>query len=180
MGDPDALVFVDGDTGRTAGRSVPHRPQLRDLRWGPGGGLLTTSYRHVIGGPPAENTLELFRDGQSAWVHPLGAQQVRGSPDVVDATGLAWSPDGQGVLVLLDTQEVQLFDARDGTPGVRFHAPAKPPPDGVPSWYRRDRVLPGGVLWPTSDRIVRLSQHDLTVHDVSGAVIGRLTMPTTR
>lgn len=78
--------------------------------------------------------------------------------------------------LLLDRQEVQLLDGRDGAPGVRFRAQAKPIPEGLPDWYGPKGALPGAVLWPTDDRIVRIAPHFLRVYDTDGTPVGSLTM----
>lgn len=176
LGDPDALLFVDGDTGKVLGRRLAAGPNLGRLRWGPDG-LLVTSHRHVVGGPSEARSVQAFRDGESVWSTPLGEREVRASSGVADAFGLAWSPDGAGAALLLDRQEVQLLDGRDGALGIRFLALAKPIPEGLPDWYTTKSALPGAVMWPTAERIVRVSPHFLTVYDTGGAKVGELTMP---
>ena len=67
--------------------------------------------------------------------------------------------------------------ASDGALGIRFRAQAKPIPEGLPSWYSTKSALPGAVMWPAKDRIVRVAPHFLTVYDTEGALVGSLTMP---
>jgi len=175
LGAPDALIFVDGDAGTLLERRSAAGPNIGHLRWGPDG-LLVTSHRHVVGGPSEDRSVEAFRDGVSAWSTPLGARVVRAS-GVADASGTTWSPDGTGVALLLDRQEVQLLDGRDGALGIRFLALAKPIPEGLPDWYTPQSALPGAVMWPTADRIVRIAPHFLTIYDTGGVKVGELTMP---
>jgi len=174
---PDGLLFVDGDTGAVAGLRHPASPRVDDVAWSVGGALAVTSYEHVIGGAGRAWWIEAFRDGARAWARPLGDRRVTRSHEVADASGMAWSPSGDALAVVLDGPEVRVVDGRSGETVTEFVAPAAPVPAGAPEGYLRDGPRDGAILWAGSEHLVRIAPHFVTAYTARGARVGGMVAP---
>ncbi|NJN64157.1 MAG: hypothetical protein HC882_04270, partial [Acidobacteria bacterium] len=76
---------------------------------GCGGALAVRSYVHHIGGERSDVRVDLFflgGAGERRVTLELGRRRVQASHNVAEATGMAWSPDQNGLALLLDGQEV--------------------------------------------------------------------------
>ncbi|HLT40701.1 MAG TPA: hypothetical protein VK034_30705 [Enhygromyxa sp.] len=174
----DEIVIFDGDDGRLAYTLVPSRPRFDELRWGREGALLVRSH-----GPDAKTSnLDIVRGGHIETTIELGPRLIQASRGVPEASGLAWSPDGRGLALLLDGQEIQLRDASSGLALSSFSAPAPAIPDGLPDYYRHghqpDYGITGDLIWLGPQRLVRLAPHFVGFWSIDGQQIAQFVVPT--
>ncbi|MEQ1504354.1 MAG: hypothetical protein ABMB14_19090 [Myxococcota bacterium] len=125
----DQLLFVNGDTGKVHGLRDPSSPVLHATRWGASGVLAVVSKVHESGGPGHGRRLEVFRDGERSWTSDLGEREIRRVSGPGGFTGMAWSPSGALLAVLLDRDEVRVLDRDSGAVRATFTAPG---PDRAP------------------------------------------------
>ncbi|HVI03739.1 MAG TPA: hypothetical protein VM869_33835 [Enhygromyxa sp.] len=176
----DALLFIDGDTGEVHGTRQPTSPRVDELVWGPNGALAVRSYVHHIGGPRSDVRIDLFFASERRQTLDLGARRVQASHDVPEASGMAWSPDANGLALLLDGQEVRVHDARSGAVLSSFIAPAPAIPDGLPDYYTNahlpDFGRPGDLLWLEQHRLIRVAPHFVSVWTIDGQKVAEFVV----
>jgi hypothetical protein len=110
----------------------------------------------------------------------LGLRKVQTANTVDDAEGIAWSPDGSEIALLVDGEELRIIGAARGETRHTFTASAPPIPQGSPPFYR-DKHRPaightGGVLW-VGRHVVRLAPHFVSIWSVDGKKLGEWIMP---
>lgn len=174
----DEIVIFDGDDGRRICTLAPSLPHFDELRWGSGGAMLMRSH-----GPDQKTThLDIVRNGRIEITIELAPRLIQASYSVPDASGIAWSPDGHGVALLLDGQEIRLFDAGNGSALSTFSAPAPAIPDGLPDYYRHGHRpkygFPGDLIWLGMQRLVRLAPHFVGFWSIDGQQIAQFVVPT--
>lgn len=178
----DRLLFVDGDTGRVHGARTPSSPRIDEVVWSPGAALAVSSYVHHIGGQRSERRVDIFRDGERRTTIDLGPRAIQASHGVADACGIAWSPTGDGLALLLDGQRVQIHDAATGRVLASFDAPAPPIPAGLPDHYtnahRPDYGRPGDLMWTHHQRLIRVAPHFVGMWAMDGSKLAELVVPT--
>lgn len=174
----DEILIFDGDDGRLVHTLAPSLPRFDELRWGREGALLVRSH----GLDQRTTNLDIVRDGRIEITIELAPRRIEASQSVPEASGIAWSPDGHGVALLLDGQEIRLLDARRGFALSTFSAPAPAIPDGLPDYYRHahrpDYGFPGDLLWLSPQRLVRLAPHFVSCWSIDGQKIAELVVPT--
>lgn len=184
----DELEIFDGDTGQRVATIVPSLPRIDATCWGPAGALLV----HCHASNNAARHLDVVRNGQIEITIDLGPRRIEASHSVPEASGIAWSPSGDGIALLLDSQEVGLFDARTGRMLTSFPAPAPAIPRGLPDWYRDGHrpaygpqpgspgvtTSPGDLVWPAPHRLVRIAPHFIAVWSLDGHKLAELIVPT--
>ena len=177
----DELLFVDADRGVVHGTRRPSSPRIDELVWGPRDALAVRSYVHHIGGAPSDVHVDLFVAGERQTTIDLGARRVQASHGTADTSGMAWSPDGDGIALLLDREEVAVFDARTGKQLSSFAARAPAIPRGLPDHYRNGHRpaygFPGDLVWLPGQRIVRIAPHFTSVWTLDGQRIAELIVP---
>jgi WD40 repeat protein len=168
----DELLFIDGDTGEVHGTRTPSSPRVDELVWGPKGALAVRSYVHHIGGSRSDLRIDLFFAGERRRTLDLGARRVEASRDLAEVSGMAWSPNQDGLALLLDGQEVRVYDAHSGAVLSSFSAPAPAVPSGLPDWYTHahlpDFGRTGDLLWLEQHRLVRIAGHFVSVWTIDG------------
>jgi hypothetical protein len=129
----------------------------------------------------ASSHLDVVRSGRIETTIDTGARAIQASHGVPEASGVAWSPAGDGIALLLDRQEIQLRDARTGATLSTFAAPAPAIPAGLPDHYRNgyrpDFGFPGDLMWTSSGRVVRLAPHFVAFWSIDGEKIAELVVP---
>lgn len=170
----DEIVIFNGDDGQRTHTLAPSRPRFDELRWGCDGALLVRSH-----GPDQTTHLDIVRNGRIATTIELAPRMIQASHSIPEASGIAWSPDGHGIALLLDGQQIRLLDAHSGLTLSTFSAPAPAIPEGLPDYYRRghrpDYGFPGDLLWLGPQRLVRLAPHFVGVWSIDGQKIAELT-----
>jgi len=119
---------TSADDGRQRWRLRPSSARLGRLEWGVDGAFAMSCYRHQIGGESLDRHVDIVRNGKIEQVVDLGDRSIQASHSVGDASGMAWSPSGDGLALLLDRQEVMLVDTRTGKKITAFTSPAPPRP----------------------------------------------------
>lgn len=179
----DELLFVHGDTGKVHGVRRPSSPRVDELVWGRAGTLAVSSYVHHIGGPKSDVHVDVFVDGELRRTIDLGARRIQGSHSVAEASGIAWSPDCNGLALLLDGQEVAIYDAHSAALLSKFEARAPGIPPGLPEHYtkghRPEYGFPGDLVWLEGQRLVRIAPHFMSVWTLDGQKIAELVVPGT-
>jgi hypothetical protein len=174
----DEIVVFDGDDGRRVYTLATSLPHFDELRWGSGGALLVRSH----GLDQRTTHLDIVRRGRVEVTIQLVPRQIQASHAVPEASGIAWSPDGHGVALLLDRQEVRLLDASRGLALSTFAAPAPAIPDGLPDHYRNGHPpghdKPGGLIWLGMQRLVRLAPHFVGFWSIDGQKVAQFVVPT--
>jgi hypothetical protein len=178
----DRLLFVDGDTGRVHGVRTPSSPRIDEIVWSPDGALAVSGYVHHVGGARTDRRVDIFRGGERRTTIELGARAIQASHGIADACGIAWSPAGDGLALLLDGQHVQIHDAHTGRVLAGFDAPAPPIPAGLPDHYtnadRPDFGRPGDLMWTHQQRILRIAPHFVAVWSMDGSKLAEFVVPT--
>jgi hypothetical protein len=152
-----------------------------ELVWGAGSALAVRAHVHHIGGPPTDVHVDLFAGGELRRTLDLGPRRVEASHAVAEASGLAWSPDGHGIALLLDGQEVAVYDAATGEVLSRFAAPAPTIPSGLPDYYtgghRPEYGFPGDLVWVRGQRLVRVAPHFMSAWTLDGQKVAEVVVP---
>lgn len=178
----DRLLFVDGDTGRVHGVRTPSSPRIDEIAWSPDGALAVSSYVHHVGGERTDRRVDVFRGGELRCTIELGPRAIQASHGIADASGIAWSPMGDGLALLLDGQRVQIHDPATGRVLAGFDAPAPPIPAGLPDSYtkgrRPDFGHPGDLMWTHQHRILRIAPHFVGVWSMDGSKVAEFVVPT--
>lgn len=169
----DELLLLDGDTGAVHGTHQPSSPRVDELVWGRQGALAVRSYVHHIGRPRSDERIDLLFAGERRQTLELGPRRVQASHGVPEASGMAWSPDENGIALLLDGQQVRVHDSRSGAVLSSFIAPAPAIPDGLPNHYVNAHQSdgfgrPGDLLWLAQHRLVRVAPHFVSVWTLDG------------
>ncbi|WP_181234167.1 PD40 domain-containing protein [Enhygromyxa salina] len=177
----DELLFICGDTGKVHGVRQPSSPRIDELAWGPRGALAVSSYVHNLAtGGRSGRKVDIFRAGELALSIDLASRSIQGSHSIAEASGIAWSPRGDGLALLLDQQEIRIIDAHSGVSLSTFAAPAPPIPDGLPDYYgKRHRPgfgFPGDLVWVDDQRLVRIAPHFVTVWSMDGEKIAEFVV----
>ena len=112
----------------------------------------------------------------------LGGRSIQASHSIADARGIAWSPNGDGVALLLDRQQVQVIDARTGKALSTFDAPAPAIPAGLPDYYYRNGHQPefgspGDLMWVHQQRLIRIAPHFVSVWSMDGTKVAEFVVP---
>lgn len=175
---PDEILVVDGDDGSILGAIQPASPRIARRVWGPDGLLALSTYRHVPHAADRDHRVEVFSGHTARWHHDLGERRITATHATEDAGGLAFSPDGRTLAVLLDGGEVLLLDARSGVSLAAFPAPAAPLPPGLPQGYRPEQAVVGDLIWAGNDHIVRLGGHFVSVWSRQGRPVAEWVVPT--
>lgn len=178
---PDELLFVAGDTGQVHGIRTPSSPRIDQLTWSPNGWLAVSCYVHHIGGHRTQRHVDIFREGERCTTIDLGARAIQASHSIADASGIAWSPTGDGLALLLDGQRVQVIDAQTGKLLSTFDAPAPAIPAGLPDYYakgnRPDFGVPGDLMWVHQQRLIRIAPHFVSVWSIDGSKVAQFGVP---
>lgn len=176
----DELLFIQGDTGEVHGVRQPSSPRVAELVWGRNGALAVHSYVHHIGGMRSDLRVDLFGKGELRETIELGARRIEASHSVPEASGIAWSPDTHGLALLLDGQEVAVYDAHSGKRMTSFAAPAPAIPEGLPDYYvaghRPDYGFPGDLMW-IEQCLVRIAPHFVSMWTIDGQKIAEFVVP---
>jgi hypothetical protein len=169
----DEIVIFNGDDGARVCTIVPSLPRFDELRWGREGALLVRSH----GRDHQTTHLDVVRNGCIATTIELAPRRIQASHSIPEASGIAWSPDGHGIALLLDGQELRLLDASSGLALSTFSTPAPAIPDHLPDYYRHghrpDYGFPGDLIWLSSQRLVRLAPHFVGVWTLDGQPIAQ-------
>jgi WD40 repeat protein len=177
----DQLLFVDGNTGRAHGVRTPSSPRIDALAWSPNGSLAVSCYVHHIGGQRTQRHVDIFREGERRTTIDLGARTIQASHGIADASGIAWSPTGEGLALLLDGQRVQVVDAQTGKVLSLFDAPAPAIPAGLPDHYaKRNRPglgFPGDLMWAHQQRLIRIAPHFVSIWSMDGSRVAQFVVP---
>ncbi len=177
----DELLFVRGDTGRVHGLRKPSSPRIDQLAWSAKGDLAVASHVHNIGAEPSKRRLDVFAEGELQSSIDLGPRAIQGSHRIADASGIAWSPESDGLAILLDQQQVRLFDAQTGKTLLTFAAPAPPIPAGLPDSYtkgwRPEFGFPGDLMWVHQQRLIRIAPHFVGIWSLDGQRIAQFVVP---
>ena len=171
----DELLFVNGDTGQVHGLRTPSSPRIDKLAWSPHGSLAVSSYVHNIGGQPTQRRVDIFREAERLTTLDLGANAIQASHSIADASGIAWSPTGDGLALLLDGQRVQVIDAQSGKALSTISAPAPAIPAGLPEYYRSG--VPGDLMWTHQQRLIRIAPHFVSVWGMDGTKVAEFVVP---
>jgi hypothetical protein len=153
------ILIFDGDDGRHVHTLFPSMARLDELRWGREGALLLCSR----GLDQKSTHLDIVRDGGIVATIDLAPRTIQASHSIPEASGLAWSPDGHGIALLLDEQEIRLLDASNGFPLSTFSARA---PYGEP----------GDLIWLSAQRLVRLAPHFVGFWSLDGQRIAEFVV----
>lgn len=186
-GGSDQIMIYRGDDGGHESTIAPTLTQIDASLWGPGGSLLVHCYSL---GQPRAVALDVVRDGRIATRIDLGSRRIEASHGIPDATGMAWSPSGDGIALLLDGQEIGIFDAHTGRMLITFPAPAPAIPPGLPDWYGGGHrpayglsarvpgreTSSGDLLWVAPQRLVRIAKHFVGVWSIDGRKISELVV----
>jgi hypothetical protein len=136
---------------------------------------------HQIGGPRMQRHVDIFREGERCTTIDLGARTIQASHGIADARGMAWSPTGDGLALLLDRQRVQVIDAQTGKSLSTFDAPAPAIPAGLPDYYtkghRPDFGSPGDLMWVHQQRLIRIAPHFVSVWSMDGSRVAEFVVP---
>jgi hypothetical protein len=172
----DRVRVYSGDDGRLRGTFSPSLPRIQELFWGRDGTLAVecdasardTTAHHV----------DIVHDATLQSTIDLGSRRIAASHSVPEAGGLAWSPTGDRLALLLDGQEVRILDRATGKVLESFSARAPAVPSGLPAYYPGysvDRATyPGDLLWLGSRLLVRLAPHFISFWSVEGRKTGEL------
>jgi len=179
---PDDVQIYNADDGRQQWTVQPSSPQIDGVHWAPDGSLLVLSHLYD---PKArartQKRLDVVRRGRVEATIALAAREIQANMSVPEASGIASSPTGDGFALLLDRQELQIFDARSGKALSTFHAPAPPIPAGLPSYYRDGNQalfgFPGDLLWAAPQRLVRLAPHFVAFWSLDGNKVAEFVVP---
>lgn len=178
---PDELLFVEGDSGRVHGVRTPSSPRIDQLAWSPEGALAVSCYVHHIGGHRTQRHVDVFREGERRVVLDLGPRTIQASHAIDDASGIAWSPTGDGLALLLDGQRVHVHDAQTGQALTSFDAPAPAIPRGLPDYYananRPSFGAPGDLMWVHQQRLIRIAPHFVSVWSLDGSKLAQFVAP---
>lgn len=178
----DELLFVEGASGRVHGIRTPSLPRIDQLAWSSGGALALSCYVHHLGGARGPRHVDIFREGERRLTIDLGAHAITASHAIPDASGIAWSPAGDGLALLLDRQRVQVFDAQTAKLLTSFDAPAPAIPAGLPDYYmqskRHELGCPGDLMWLHRQYLVRIAPHFVSIWSLEGTEIARFVVPT--
>ncbi len=179
---PDDIQIYNADDGRQQWTVQPSSPQIDGVHWAPDGSLLVIS--HLYDPKMRARTqkrLDVVRRGRVEATITLAAREIQANTSVPEASGIASSPTGDGFALLLDRQELQIFDARSGKALSTFHAPAPPIPAGLPSYYRDGNQalfgFPGDLLWAAPQRLVRLAPHFVAFWSLDGNKVAEFVVP---
>jgi hypothetical protein len=179
---PDELLFVDGNTGQVHGIRTPSSPRIDQLVWSLNGSLAVSCYVHHIGGQRTQRHVDIFREGERCITIDLGARAIQASHSIADASGIAVSPTGDGLALLLDGQRVQVIDAQTGKVLSTFHAPAPAIPAGLPDYYAKGNRpvfgFPGDLMWVHQQRLIRIAPHFVSVWSMDGSRVAEFVVPT--
>jgi hypothetical protein len=180
--EPDDVQIYNADDGRHQWTVRPSSPQIDDVHWAPDGSLLVRSHRYDPKTRARTNKrLEVVRSGRVEATIALAAREIQVNGSVPEASIVASSPTGEGFALLLDRQELQIFDARSGKALSTFRAPAPPIPAGLPSYYRDGNQalagFPGDLLWVAPQRLVRLAPHFVAFWSLDGDKVAEFVVP---
>lgn len=181
---PDALLFVDGGTGKLHGLRHASSPKISKTAWGGGEALAVSSHLYRIGEPNSDYRVDIFVSGELRNSFALGARRIQVSLSVAGARPMAWSPDSRGLALLLDGQEVAVYDAQSTRVVSRFKAPAPAIPPELPSYYvngsRPDYGFPGDLLWLEGQRLVRIAPHFVSIWTLDGQKVAEFIVPVSQ
>ncbi len=118
---PDEILIFSGDDGKKQWTVQPSAPRIDEMWWSREGVLLVQ----------AGTRLDVVRSGRIERTIDVAPRAIKTSHTIPEVAGVAWSPTGDGIALLLDRQEVQLRDARTGAVLSTFAAPAPAIPDGL-------------------------------------------------
>lgn len=171
---PQQVDIYSGDDGTLRGAVTVSLPNLQSLSWGPDGKLAIASYAEANGKRTAQH-VDLVENGALVRTVDLGARRILVDEAVPEASGIAWSPSGDGIAFLLDRHDVQIHETRSGRALATFAARSAPVPTGLPDWYRGDGSYdrPGGLLWVGTTTLVRLAPHFVSFWSVDGHELGQ-------
>jgi hypothetical protein len=178
----DQIVIFSGDDGGQRWTVEPSAPRIDDAVWNRDGSLLVRSHEHDLRtGPSSWSHLDVVRSGRIETTIDTVARAIQASHSIPESSGVAWSPAGDGIALLLDRQEIQLRDARTGAALSTFPAPAPAIPAGLPDHYRNghrpDFGFPGDLMWVGPGRVVRLAPHFVAFWSIDGEKIAELVVP---
>ena len=177
----DEILFIRGDDGAIHGLRIPSSPRIERLVWAANGSLAVSCYVHNIGSRPTERHVDIFVDGERCTTIDLGGRSIQASHSIADASGIAWSPNGDGVALLLDRQQVQVIDARTGKALSTFDAPAPAIPAGLPDYYQNGHQpefgFPGDLMWVHQQRLIRIAPHFVSVWSMDGTKVAEFVVP---
>ncbi len=178
----DEVWIYNGDDGRCESKVVPSLPQIDATYWGPGGSLLVQCHSLTSTRAVAERRLDLVRNGRIETTIDLGPRRIEASHSIPEARGIAWSPSGDGIALLLDCQEIGILDARTGRILTTFPAPAPAIPPGLPNSYssahRPAFGFPGDLMWLAPQRLIRMAPHFVASWSIDGQEIAEFVVPT--
>lgn len=170
----DCIRIYSGDDGLLRGTVPLSLPHFHRLAWGPDGMLAVHCY--------AENNIhrstqhvDLIDKGVLVRTLELGAARISAQFSVPEAGGLAWSPRGDGLALLLAGQTVQLRETRTGTILSSFAAPTAAIPKGLPDFYPghgQSGEHPGGLLWLSAMVLARIAPHFVSFWSIDGHKLG--------
>lgn len=168
---PDEILIFGGDDGKKRWTIRPSGPRIDDMWWSRDGALLVQSRTH----------LDVVRSGRIERTIDVAPRAIETSYSIPEASGVAWSPTGDGIALLLDRQEIQLRDARTGAVLSTFAAPAPAIPNGLPPEYRNGNRpphgFPGELMWIAPHRLVRVAPHFVAVWSIDGTKLAELVVP---
>ena len=180
--DADDVQIYNADDGRQQWTVQPSSPRIDDVHWAPDGSLLVRSHLYDPQARARTNKrLDIVRSGRVEATVALAAREIQVNMSVPEASKVASSPTGDGFALLLDRQELQIFDARSGKALSTFHAPAPAIPAGLPSYYRDGNQalfgFPGDLLWAAPQRLVRLAPHFVAFWSLDGNKVAEFVVP---
>lgn len=171
------ILLYNGDDGRLQGVVTASLSQVRSLFWSHDGALALVSYAATRTDTVAMH-VDIVRNGVLAQTLDLGERRIDASDGIPEAEGVAWSPTGQQLALLLDRQEVQIRDAATGQIRKTFAAPAPAVPKGLLARFPRpagsSTGTQGALLWIGPDRLVRLAPHFVSFWSTDGQKIGEI------
>lgn len=170
----DRIRVYSGDDGQLRGTVPLSLPHFQHLVWGPDGTLAVHCYAEARSQRTAEH-VDIVDKGVLARTLDLASRRISATFSVPEAGGMAWSPTGDGLALLLDGQTVQIRETETGKILTSFSAPAPAIPKGLPDWYPgydKSVDYPGGLTWLSTTGLARLAPHFVSFWSIDGHKLG--------
>jgi hypothetical protein len=176
------LRVFDGDDGKMVAELNGSLPQLGSFAWAPDGRLALRSYDYRKLGRTwgvAADHVDVVAEDRIATTIELGSARVlRGMSTPSEGRRMAFTGDGEHLAILLEGGDILVADPKAGSVRRRFSAPPPPLPNWMkqaPRWRNYSETQQAGGLIATEDRLVRVSQHAVTVWSLDGKRVAQWT-----